>query len=112
MEVKIRALMGSNIAVGYQDHQDHAMKTYWESGGTAPRSFNLGTRWRCVFGFTPQPLYPRGKSPRYSLDSQFRKFCEVKQKRQKILSPCLLYRFIGRAEDHVLRLLRKRLGGG
>jgi hypothetical protein len=26
---------------------------------------NLGTRWRWVVNFTPLPLYPRGKSPRY-----------------------------------------------
>jgi hypothetical protein len=24
----------------------HAMKTYWGSGGIAPRIFDLGTRWR------------------------------------------------------------------
>jgi hypothetical protein len=26
----------------------HAMKTYWESGGIAPRILDLGTRWRWV----------------------------------------------------------------
>jgi hypothetical protein len=29
---------------------------------------NLSTRWRWVVSFTPLPLYPRGKSPRYPLD--------------------------------------------
>jgi hypothetical protein len=29
---------------------------------------DLGTRWRWVVSFTRRPLYPRGKSPRYSLD--------------------------------------------
>jgi hypothetical protein len=46
----------------------HAMKTYWGSGGIAPRSLDLGTRWRWVISFTPQPLYPQGKSPWYPLD--------------------------------------------
>jgi len=32
------------------------------SGGTAPRILDLGTRWRWVVGFTPQPLYSQGKS--------------------------------------------------
>jgi hypothetical protein len=44
------------------------MKTYWESGGTAPHILNLGTRWRWVVSFTPRPLYPQGKSPQYPLD--------------------------------------------
>jgi hypothetical protein len=30
--------------------------------------FDLGTRWRWVVSFTPRPLYPQGKSPRYPLD--------------------------------------------
>jgi hypothetical protein len=29
---------------------------------------DLGTSWRWVVNFTPRPLYPRGKSPRYPLD--------------------------------------------
>jgi hypothetical protein len=37
------------------------------SGGIAPRINNLGTRWRWVVSFTPRPLYPQGKSPRYPL---------------------------------------------
>jgi hypothetical protein len=32
-------------------------------------SLNLGTRWRWVVSFTPLPLYPQGKRPRYPLDS-------------------------------------------
>jgi len=36
-----------------------------KSEGTAPRIFNLGTRWRWVVSFTPRPLYPRGKIPCY-----------------------------------------------
>jgi hypothetical protein len=36
----------------------YAMKTYWGSGGIAPRILDVGTRWRCVVSFTPRPLYP------------------------------------------------------
>jgi hypothetical protein len=46
----------------------HGMKTYWRSGGIAPRILDLGTRWRWVVSFTPRPLYPQGKSPCYPLD--------------------------------------------
>jgi hypothetical protein len=44
------------------------MKTYWDSEGIALRILDLGTRWRWVVSFTPRPLYPQGKSPRYPLD--------------------------------------------
>jgi hypothetical protein len=33
-----------------------------------PYFLDLGTSWRRVVSFTPQPLYPRGKSLRYQLD--------------------------------------------
>jgi hypothetical protein len=33
------------------------MKTYWGSGGIAPRILDLGTRWKWVVSFTPRPLY-------------------------------------------------------
>jgi hypothetical protein len=46
----------------------HAMNTYWGSGGIAPHILNLGTRWRWVVSFTPRPLYPLGRAPRYPLD--------------------------------------------
>jgi hypothetical protein len=46
----------------------HAMKTYWESGDTAPRILDLDTRWRWVVGYTPSPLYFQEKSPWYPLD--------------------------------------------
>jgi hypothetical protein len=39
------------------------MKTYWGSGGIAPRILDLSTRWRWVVSFTPRPLYPRGREP-------------------------------------------------
>jgi hypothetical protein len=44
------------------------MKTYWGNGGIAPRILDFGTRWRWVVSFTPRPLYPKVKSPRYPLD--------------------------------------------
>jgi hypothetical protein len=31
---------------------------------------DLGISWMCVVSFTPQPLYPRGKIPRYQLDKR------------------------------------------
>jgi hypothetical protein len=46
----------------------HAMKTYWGSGGIAPRILDLGIRWRWVVSFTHRPLYPQGKSRWYPLD--------------------------------------------
>jgi hypothetical protein len=44
---------------------------YWGSGGIGPRILDLGTRWRWVVSFTPQPLYPQGKSLRYPLDATY-----------------------------------------
>jgi hypothetical protein len=44
--------------------KQHAMKTYWGSGGIAPRMLDLGTRRRWVVSFTPRPLYPRERAPR------------------------------------------------
>jgi hypothetical protein len=38
------------------------MKTYWGSGGIAPRIIDPCTRWRWVVSFTPLPPYPKGKS--------------------------------------------------
>jgi hypothetical protein len=40
----------------------------WRSGCIDPHFLDLGTSWRWVVSFTPRPLYPRGKSPRYQLD--------------------------------------------
>jgi len=40
-----------------------AIKTYWRSTGIAPRIINLGSRWRLVVSFTPQPLYLTERSP-------------------------------------------------
>jgi hypothetical protein len=40
----------------------------WGSECMDPYFLYLGISWRWVVGFTPQPLYPRGKYPRYPLD--------------------------------------------
>jgi hypothetical protein len=38
------------------------------SGGRAPRTLDLDTKWRWVVSFTPRPLYSQGKNPSYLLD--------------------------------------------
>jgi hypothetical protein len=38
------------------------------SGCIDPQFLDVGTSWRSVVSFTPRPIYPRGKSPRYPLD--------------------------------------------
>jgi len=43
----------------------HAMKTYWSSGGRAPRILHFGTRRKKMISFTLWPLHCRGKSPRH-----------------------------------------------
>jgi hypothetical protein len=35
-----------------------------------PHFLDLGTSWRWAVCFTPRPLYPRGKSPWYPLDTR------------------------------------------
>jgi hypothetical protein len=40
----------------------------WGSGCIDSHFLDLGTSWRWVVSFTPRPLYPREKSPRYPLD--------------------------------------------
>jgi hypothetical protein len=47
-------------------YSHHAMKTYGDGGMAL--SLDLSTRWRWIVSFTPTPLYPRGKSPRYQFD--------------------------------------------
>jgi hypothetical protein len=42
----------------------------WWSGCIDPGFLDLGTSWRWVVSFTPRPLYPRGKSPRYPLNTR------------------------------------------
>jgi hypothetical protein len=44
------------------------MKVYCGSGGIAPCILDLATRWKWVVCFTPRSLYPRGKSPWFTLD--------------------------------------------
>jgi hypothetical protein len=64
------------------------MKTYGY-GCIDPHFLDLSTSWRWVVNFTPRPLYPQGKGPRYPLDrrlggpqSRSGRFGEV-----KILTP-------------------------
>jgi hypothetical protein len=45
----------------------HAMKACRENGCIASLILNLGSRWRWVVSFMPQPLYPYGKNSRYPL---------------------------------------------
>jgi hypothetical protein len=40
----------------------------WGNKSIDPHFLDLGTSWRRVVSFMPGSLYPRGKSPRYSLD--------------------------------------------
>jgi len=49
-------------------NKHHAMKMYCRIGGIAPHLLNLGTTWKWVVIFMPQPLYPQGMSPWYPLD--------------------------------------------
>jgi hypothetical protein len=42
--------------------QLNALNTYWESGGIAPHTLDLSTRWRWVVSFMHQPLYPQNQS--------------------------------------------------
>jgi hypothetical protein len=42
------------------------MKAYWGSGGIPPLILDIGTMWRSVVSFMPQPLYLQGKSPWYT----------------------------------------------
>jgi hypothetical protein len=44
------------------------MKAYGGSGCIDQHFLDLGTSWRWVVSFTPRPLYPRGKRPRYPFD--------------------------------------------
>jgi hypothetical protein len=48
--------------------EHHTMKVYWGSGGIAPCILDLGSRWRGVVSFMPQPLYSQGKKLWYPLD--------------------------------------------
>jgi hypothetical protein len=66
------------------------MKAYCGSGSTAPSILDLGTRWRWVVRFTPQPLYPQGKYPWYALDrrlsgTQSRSGCGGEEKNSQLL---------------------------
>jgi hypothetical protein len=63
------------------------MKAYWGVEVELHTLFDLGTRWRCVVGFMPQPFYPQRKSPWYLLDRRLGGPQDMVVKR-KIPSPC------------------------
>jgi hypothetical protein len=54
------SLYVTNCALRHED--------VWGSGCIDPRFLDLGTSWRWVVIFTTRSHYPRGKSPRYTLD--------------------------------------------
>jgi hypothetical protein len=55
-----QALRGENVS--------RTNEGVWGNGCIDPHCLDLGTGWRWMVSFTPLPLYPRGKSPRYPLD--------------------------------------------
>jgi hypothetical protein len=63
LKVKVKVKLKLSLCLRKHD----AMKTYWGSGGIAPRLLDLGTRWKWVVSFTHRPRYPQGKSPWYPL---------------------------------------------
>jgi hypothetical protein len=66
--IKLIKIKGRKIKLSLCLTKHHAMKAYWGVEVYLHTFFDLGTRWRRVVSFTPQPLYPQGKSPLYPLD--------------------------------------------
>jgi hypothetical protein len=52
-----------NLSLCFFLTEHYAMKAYWGSGSIAPHILDLGTSWRHVVSFMPQPLYPRERTP-------------------------------------------------
>lgn len=46
------------------------MKAYRETGRTAPPTFNLDIRWRCVVSLMPQSLSTKGKEHPFLLEEE------------------------------------------
>lgn len=46
---------------------------YCVSGGIAPLFPDLGPKWKEVFRFMPQPIFPLGKGPQYPFDRKLAK---------------------------------------
>jgi len=71
-------------------------KAYWGTGSTASHILDFSTRWRWEVSFTPQPLYPHGKSCWFPLDmslgwpKQKRISLDKKQHVNWLASPALL----------------------
>jgi hypothetical protein len=59
---KVKLSLITNYSLRHED--------VWGSGCIDPRFLDLGTSWRSVVSFTPRPLYLRGKSSRYPLDTR------------------------------------------
>jgi hypothetical protein len=49
-------------------HPQHVLRQ-----GDSPWGSDLGTRWKWVISFTPRPLCPQEKGPRYTLDRRLRR---------------------------------------
>jgi hypothetical protein len=67
----------------------------WEAGGVTPCILNLGARKRWIIIFACWPLYPRGRSPCYPLNTHFAGFqslsgrCrEDSERKRKVSRPC------------------------
>jgi hypothetical protein len=77
------------------------------SGCIDPHFLDLGTSWRWVVSFTTQPLYPRGKSPRFPLDRKLSAGLNDVEKRKFLTLPGLELRLLGRpARNQSLYRLR------
>jgi hypothetical protein len=67
------------------------------SGCIDPHFLDLGTSCRWVVNLMPRPLYPRGKSPRYSLDRRLGPRAGLDMEKRKFLTlPGLELRHLGR----------------
>jgi hypothetical protein len=66
VKVKVKAKVRLSLCLFLTEHR--VMKAYWGVKVWLHSFFNLCTRWRWVVSFTPRPLYPQRKSPRYPLD--------------------------------------------
>jgi hypothetical protein len=69
------------------------------SGCKDPNFLDLGTSWRWVVSFSPLPLFPRGKSPRYPLERIWvdpRAGLDDGEKRKFLTLPGLELRPLGR----------------
>jgi hypothetical protein len=83
------------------------MKAYG-SGCIDPHFLDLGTSWRWVVNFTPRPLSPRGKSPRYPLD----RMLGGPQSRDSICEPSVVQPIASRYTDYASEEKPRRTSSG